>query len=63
MTLHMSIIEEQDYIDTGNAVLYRQLFTYMEQLEDPARPRTPVEEAKPYIGDTALYIQPFTYLL
>ena len=25
----MSIIEEQDYLDTGNAVLYRQLFTYL----------------------------------
>ena len=44
------------------ADLYRQLFTYLEQLEDPLRLRTPGAEAKPDTGDADLYIQLFTYL-
>jgi len=47
----------------GNAAFYRQLFIYLEQLEDPVRPRTPGAEAKPDIEDAALYRQLFTYLL
>ena len=44
------------------ADLSRQLFTYLEQLEDPVRLRTPGVEAKLNIEDAALYRQPFTYL-
>ena len=33
-----------------DADLYRQLFTYLEQLEDPARLRTPGAEARPAAG-------------
>ena len=36
--------------------LYRQLFTYLEQLEDPVRLRTLGAEAKPDTGDADLYI-------
>ena len=44
------------------ADLYRQLFTYLDQLEDPVRLRTPGAEAKPDTGDADLYRQLFTYL-
>ena len=45
-----------------DADLYRQLFTYLDQLEDPVRLRTPGAEAKPDTGDADLYRQLFTYL-
>ena len=44
-----------------NADLYRRLFSYLEQLEDPVRLRTPEAEAKLDTGDAALYRQLFTY--
>ena len=43
-----------------DADLYRQLFTYLEQPEDPVRLRTPGAEAKLNI---ALYRKPSTYPL
>ena len=49
--------------DIGDPALDRQLFTYLEQLEDPVRPRTPGAGAIPDIGDTILYRQFSTYLL
>ena len=55
------ISEAEPYI--GDAALYRQLFIYLEQLEDPVRHRTSGAEAKPDIEDAALYRQLFTYLL
>ena len=33
--------------DIGDAALSRQLFTYLEQLEAPVRPRTPEAETLP----------------
>ena len=45
-----------------DAALYRHLFIYLEQLEDPVRLRTPGAEAKPDTGDADLYRQLFTYL-
>ena len=44
-----------------DADLYRQLFTYLEQLEDPVRLRNPGAEAKPNTGDAALNRQLSTY--
>ena len=44
-----------------DADLYRQLFTYLEQLEDPARLRNPGAEAKPDTGDAALNRQLSSY--
>ena len=35
--------------ETGEANLYRQLFTYLEQLEDLVRLRTPGAEARPVV--------------
>ena len=35
--------------ETGEADLYRQLFTYLEQLEDLARLRTSRAEARPVV--------------
>ena len=49
--------------DIRDPALDRQLFTYLEQLEDPVRPRTPGAGAIPDIGDTILYRQFSTYLL
>jgi len=49
------------HLDIGDAALDRQLFTYLERLEDPVRPMTPGAEAKPDFGDTALCRQLFTY--
>jgi len=49
--------------DNGDAALDRQLFTYLEQLEDSFGPRIPGVEAKPDIRDAALYRQLFTYPL
>ena len=46
--------------DTGDAALYRQLFIYLEQLEDPVRLRTPGAEAKPDTGEADLYRQILT---
>ena len=42
--------------------LYRQLFRYLELLEDPIRLRTPGAEAKPDTEDADLYRQLFIYL-
>jgi hypothetical protein len=41
--------------------LYRQLFTYLEQLEDPVRLRNPGAEVKPDTGDAAVNRQLSTY--
>ena len=41
--------------------LYRQLFIYLELLEDSVRLRTPGAEAKSDTGDAALYRQLSTY--
>ena len=49
--------------DTGDTDLYRQLFTYLELLEDPVRLRSLGTEAKPDAGDSALYRQLSTYPL
>ena len=49
--------------DTEDADIYRQLFIDREQLEDPARHRTPGAEAKPDTGDAALYRQVSIYQL
>ena len=47
--------------DTGETALYRQLFIYLEQLEDPVRLRTPGAEAKPAdTGEADLYRQILT---
>ena len=42
--------------DIGDTDLYRQLFTFLEQLEDPVRPRTPGAEAKPDFGEISSHI-------
>ncbi|XP_023347925.1 probable G-protein coupled receptor CG31760 [Eurytemora carolleeae] len=52
----------KDKLDTGDADLYRQLFIYLEQLQDLVRLRTKGAEAKPDAGDAALYRQLFIYL-
>ena len=49
--------------DIGDTTLDRQIFTYVEQLEDPVRPRTPGAKAKPNIGDDAVHRHLLTYLL
>ena len=40
-----------------DADIYRQIFKYLEQLEDPFRIRTPGAEAKPDTGGAAFYRQ------
>ena len=49
--------------DIGDTDLYRQLFSFLQQLEDPVRPRTPGAEAKPDLGDATIYRNLFTYSL
>ena len=50
------------HLNIRDADLYWQLFTYLDQLEDPVRLRTPESEAKPDTGDADLYRQCFIYL-